>query len=143
MTLSDIAPLFERAKTGDVAALDAISDAAGELCELDWLLADDEIDVHDEWRGRYHKEDGAEFRGMWNAHGDHAPCVSADCALSLPMPKGYGRDWSEIVDAVDLFGPADEHLHVFDYTDPPNLPLALTCAALCANLHAKENADAR
>ena len=62
---------------------------------------------------------------------------------SLPMPKGYGRDWSEIVDAVDLFGPADEHLHVFDYTDPPNLPLALTCAALCANLHAKENADAR
>ena len=53
------------------------------------------------------------------------------------------QGWSEIVDAVDLFGPADEHLHVFDYTDPPNLPLALTCAALSANLHAKENADAR
>ena len=152
MTLSDIAPLFERAKAGDVAALDALSDAAGELVGFRWGIAIDRW----AWTGR----DSKVLR-EWQQHRRHAPCVSADCALSVPWPEGYDTT-AHLTDMIVVclcphviepnplkgmpgaphFDSIKRHVERFAYTDPAHLPLALTCAALFANLHAKESADA-
>ena len=145
MQLSDIPVLFERAKAGDVAALDALSDACWDIAFT-----------------RHPTKYESRLAGLWRYFGRHAPCVSADCALSVPWPEGYDTT-AHLTDMIVVclcphviepnplkgmpgaphFDSIKRHVERFAYTDPAHLPLALTCAALYANVHAKESADVR
>ena len=145
-TRDDIHTLFERAKLSNAAALNAISDAAGDIIGLFWSSFDDTwarmIDAPRpslDGEPIYEEEDEP-----WTYHGRHAPGRSADCALSVPMPKGYAMQlmMGMQIRRVSVWQHGVPHDPMgFNYTDPAHLPLALTSAALYANLHAKEKHD--
>lgn len=124
LTTCDIHPLYLRALAGDADALATMADEMGERAGFHW--------------GDERGWDGDGFPGMWDYFGRLAPLVSVDCALSVPMPKGYVREWNELWGyiRVRLFG--SNQSVKFSYTTPEQLPIALSAATLFAWAHHRE-----
>jgi len=147
MNTKRLSELYPLCIAGDEKARDEFCDAVGECACLYWrngiteLMCRDEVPLTERL---FHVT--LELVNMWDTHGRHAPLVSLDCAVAIPMPDGYFAEWhsNEKCYIIALYGEdgirEDNRSY---YTTPAERPMAEAFARVWANCHAKEKSDAR